>query len=586
MHKHPFAVFGWVLFSINLAPVAHSFELDLGELLHGEIRRKEEVCGKKYVYDMDSMDDYSEKKDPGFPGLSKIISDPHEALLAKLIAIESAQETIDMSTYIFTPDESSFAMLDAMRVAIEKRGVSVNLVVDSLGSLRPTDPNHPELKSLFFVKPGINKITKKLAEVNVVIFMPLFRIKSIASWFGVNFLKIASYFGADEDDPYQGTSININRRSHDKILLIDREDKARAVAIVGGRNIGNHYYGIPRIDEETYEDMEILVKNDPVAKGESSLNSTLGTHFKKLLCHKGNDWLNKTVTRDISDEIEGASWEILNYPGVRAKYTKMRAGRNYPYLKEGLTQGEVRFGNEIENARRATSQVLRDPADPHEVGPMNGNSIMTQFAKLAIGADKTIDIVSPYLYLTTAERDFLKAWLMARPGKRRLRILTNSPLTSDNMMAQALVDTEVVPDMVLSGTYTIGDREKTWDNKDRKARVYEFGRLDAKELGGKGIYGKLHAKYAIIDGKIAVVTSHNGDPRSRILNSEIGFFVSSENIAKDLTAEMDAAIKRSYLWGSPEWQDLINHPVLKTKKNVIQGLQFIFEKFQEIKFLI
>jgi len=82
--------------------------------------------------------------------------------------------------------------------------------------------------------------------------------------------------------------------------------------------------------------------------------------------------------------------------------------------------------------------------------------------------------------------------------------------------------------------------------------IYETGRLDDRQLGGDVDYGKLHAKYIIIDDAGFVGTT-NFDYRSRLRNNEMGFFFESAELAQKLHDDFDLLKSRSYRWGSPEW---------------------------------
>lgn len=536
-----------------------------------------EACGKHYADEVDSVTDYDSRGFDWFSAEARVLSDPHEALAARLNLIREAKRSVRLSTYIFKSDESAYAILDELRMAIE-RGVSVQLMVDSSGSLggsiTPTNKSsvaHSDIKSLLYAKPGINRETHRRATVDVVVFRPILLPKSVYQW-GKDLIS-----GKNRDER---TSINLNRRSHDKILLVDAEDRSHARAIVGGRNIHNSYYGVPRVDAETYEDMEVLVRDVADAPGALDLQSTLGFHFKRLLCHKGNHWLKRTLSFDISSKINGAS-NRLRQALKLDRYVSALGHKTYRSL--------VRLGDEIENIKRPSSEAVDDPDHDIDVFGRNGNSIVYQLKELIRKADRTIDICSPYLYLNSAERARLKAWVMAKPG-RRIRIISNSVLTSDNMMAQTLVDTEMSPDFMTRGWFQVkqpnGQKTKLYWNPSESARIYELGRLDSTDFGGSAFYGKLHAKYAIIDGRYSVVASHNGDPRSRHLNSEVGFFIDNEAVAAELTDQFEKTIARSYLWGSSEWQRLIEHPKLRSKMTQIELLNKIVFKFKALKSLI
>src|SRR5436309_2252420 len=70
----------------------------------GSERRRLEVCGRKYTHDMDSMNDYSAERTPAFPVEVKALANAHDAYLAKLLVIQNARRTLDVSTYELLSD--------------------------------------------------------------------------------------------------------------------------------------------------------------------------------------------------------------------------------------------------------------------------------------------------------------------------------------------------------------------------------------------------------------------------------------------------------------------------------------------------
>jgi phosphatidylserine/phosphatidylglycerophosphate/cardiolipin synthase-like enzyme len=156
--------------------------------------------------------------------------------------------------------------------------------------------------------------------------------------------------------------------------------------------------------------------------------------------------------------------------------------------------------------------------------------------------------------------------------ERRVEIVTNSVMTSDNFFTQAIIDLDTAPLMLLDaervsqwqGSLDEGElnpalvESAEWRaliNNPRVA-IYQTGRLDALMFGhGEQVYGKLHAKFAISDDLIFVGTT-NMDHRSRLYNNEFGFFVRSTDLRQDLIEVFDALKRTSYRWGSPEWLEM------------------------------
>ena len=476
----------------DMKQVSRQVDLDTLDALLGKVQAPDPAK-------VDSVTTYPAEKTPAMKAGIKVVADPQEGFLAKVMMIRSAKRTIDMSTYIFKRDAIGYAILGELRKA-SQRGVKVRLMVDSLGSLGLT---HPELKALGF---------------ETVIFNSVWNPPMIADMLK---RKIKHLFGKDdESDIYRWR----NRRSHDKILLIDRDSPADAVAMVGGRNIADHYYGLPKVTPDTFNDMEIVIRS-------RKLSETLGAHYDRLFSHLGN----KTLAPEDDKKEVGKMAAQGNALLVRnaAVSAKLAAMEQKDFLNAGFSDAKADFVNEIENITRHSAFL--DPDG--KANRPNGDSIVENFRKDVLAAKKSLVFISPYMWLEKDEIARLKAWLEADP-ERSLTIVSNSIMTTDNVPAQALVDHFLAKEF--EGT---------------RARIYAFGRMDGKEFGGKEYYGKLHAKYAIVDGKVGIVTTSNADPRSRRLNSEVGFIFRGDAVSQ-LNAEADKIVGRSYLYGSEEWKKL------------------------------
>jgi len=60
----------------------------------------------------------------------------------------------------------------------------------------------------------------------------------------------------------------------------------------------------------------------------------------------------------------------------------------------------------------------------------------------------------------------------------------------------------------------------------------------------------------IVGDTVGFVGTTNFDYRSRLYNSEMGFFFDSEELAQAIVDNTDYLISISYRWGSPEWLEM------------------------------
>ncbi len=486
------------------------------------------------------------------------------SLALKLWMIENAQHTIDVVYYIFTYDVVGQAILGALCNAV-RRGVDVRVMVDSIGSI---DPSHTPLMALEtcaedagYVRNVNGEETGYRARVQVVIFNA---ITSMASW--------------------------VNRRSHDKLLVIDGAFPSKAVVMTGGRNISLSYYGIKADgseDPSAYRDVEILLKSretDTFAEPTVGDNSTI--YYSLLFLHKGNKRLQPVYFDDpeepgeISDPFrtvrERAQQDlafIKSLPAVR------RAMIDMPdYMNSGFHDADVLLAHELANL--TNRNVVTEVARNYENNP---NSIMYVLGKYEddLPNDATLRIVSPYLFIAKyydADGNVIydgaaemHQWLSNHPNNK-VEIVTNSVLTSDNFMAQAMIDMDVGPRLLLTpeletawlSSLKAGElnaavvASDAWQRQVNNPQlfIYETGKLDAASLGkGSAHYGKLHAKF-FMGQNAGFVGTANFDYRSRLFNNEMGFFYSSDAVQQELIDIFEDLKADSYRWGTPEWLEM------------------------------
>ncbi|MEC9281771.1 MAG: phospholipase D-like domain-containing protein [Bdellovibrionota bacterium] len=545
---------------------------------------------KSWFYYQDSiLRDLSIDTKPIEVGIKRVKT-PQEGLLAKLALIDSAKYTIDISYYIFKKDETGYALLEGIRRAIS-RGVNVRIVVDGIGSL---GLYHSELKALKKYANDLQKaggkegrirdekgnLTDQYAMVEALVFN---RVIKLGQSFRKAARKVGNLYrditGNEEEIP----EINswFNRRSHDKVLLVDGRFPGLAKAIFGGRNISNSYYGIPKVDSDTYMDQEVVVKNLPdlaLAQEEFDFGKVVSDWYEKLYFFQGNHYLyvgiasvggynseyeNMTSSYKYIDQVTKGTQEDL-------KIDINQHGFGEAYLASGWLEGSADLVYSIHNLYRrnaSSGKDIEENARNHdELSEVNG--IIKTIRDHLWKEDERIAIISPYLWLSDEEISALKRWLEENPD-RYLDIYTNSVLTSDNMLAQALVDQALGPGL-------LEDRKF-----EDRIRIFQYGKLDAIELGGKGVYGKLHQKGVMFYGQnLAFEGTNNKDPRSQYLNSEVGVVLHSPDyVNQQVIPKIEKLRSESHLWNSDEYYKIREHEMLpKLKKKVIKNQKALYDK--------
>lgn len=485
------------------------------------------------------------------------------SLAAKLWLIENAEHTVDAMYYIFKRDPVGYAILGALCNAV-KRGVDVRIMVDSLGSMHP---GHSELRALEtctenagFMRNADGQLTTKKARAQVVIFNAI-------------------------------TRFQFNRRSHDKLLVVDGQFPVRAAVMTGGRNISLDYYGINEDgtpDPTAFRDLEILLRSgDDSSNEEYSIGRVSGLYYKLLFLHKGN---RRIWPYEADDEFDEGKYDDIYINERRKAQDNLVFLKSLPKVRKHLEQMPDYMNSDFRNAEVRLAHQLGNLTNTNvttnvrENLQKNPNSIMYLIYKL-LGErldegeiHGTLRIVSPYLFsplykdadgevVYDGVKELLQV-LNENPGLR-IEVITNSVMTSDNFFTQAIIDIDMAPRLLLTpemheiwkSSVEEGEFNPEFVESEHWTRqvnhpqifIYETGKLDSVLLGkGSAYYGKLHAKF-ILGTEGGFIGTSNFDYRSNLYNNEMGYLFRSPDLREDVIDVFDWLKASSYRWGSPEW---------------------------------
>lgn len=173
----------------------------------------------------------------------------------------------------------------------------------------------------------------------------------------------------------------------------------------------------------------------------------------------------------------------------------------------------------------ARSIVIRSNA-------MEGASnVKLLYLYLIVGAQRSIDIQSPYFVLDSSVRAALTE---ARQRGVKIRILTDGEVTDAKSVKHASRHG-------YSSILAAGDR------------VFEFEPT------------MMHVKVMVVDGEWSVFGSANFDNRSFELNDEISAAVADKELAATLSAAFERDIARSKEWRAEEWERRPMHQKVREK---------------------
>jgi len=501
---------------------------------------------------------------------AKIIGPTYEdaltSLAAKIWLVENAQHTVDVMYYIFATDPVGYAMLGALCNAV-KRGVDVRIMVDALGSMRTL---HSELRALEtctvnagFIRNDKGQVTTRKARAQVVIFNAI-------------------------------TKFQFNRRSHDKLLVVDGSFADKAAVMTGGRNISLDYYGIKEDgskDPTAFRDLEILLRSGKTSSDEkNAIGHVSELYYTLLYLHKGNrriwpyeadDEFSEGKYDDIYDFHRNKGQESLAF--IKALPEVKKYMDDMPrYMNEDFHDAKVRLAHQLNNltATKVTTNVEENiKRNPNSIMYLIDKIYQKQIQEEGVTSG-TLRIISPYLFTSLYKNEEGEVvydgtkevldLLSENPGIR-IEIITNSILTSDNFFTQAIIDMDMTPRFLLTPELQeawLSNTEEGEFNPDvveseewkrlinhPQLFIYQTGGVDSVEIGGDTYYGKLHAKF-IIGETVGFIGTSNFDYRSNLYNNEMGFFYQDDALRDDLLEVFELLKSTSLRWGTPEWLEM------------------------------
>lgn len=397
------------------------------------------------------------------PGLAGIhpLADGRDAFAARMVLAQAAERSLDVQYYIWRDDTTGHLMFDALRAAAE-RGVRVRLLLD--------DNNTSGLDALLARLDAHPRIEVRL-------FNP-FAIRSM------RYLGFVADFS------------RLNRRMHNKSFTADNQ-----VTIVGGRNIGDEYFGA--VGDISFADLDVMAAG-PVVRAVSD-------DFDRYWNSSSSYPLAVLVPGDGAPPRRAADPDAAAYLDAVERSAFMQR----------LSAGTLPF----EWAR--TRLVSDDPDKVVGKAPAKEN-VAVKLRELLGEPKGSLDLVSPYFVPGKAGAEAFAG--MARKGVR-IRMLTNSLEATDVAAVHAGYAKWREP-LLASGIRLYELRREWTDEPPRPQRDGVFGSSDAS----------LHAKTFAVDGRRIFVGSFNFDQRSIHLNTEMGLVIDSPALAGQLTSRLDQSM--------------------------------------------
>ena len=427
------------------------------------------------------------------PGKSGVhpLQDGRDAFAARMLLVKAAQKTLDVQYYIWRPDATGIMMFEALHAAAE-RGVRVRLLLDDNNTT------------------GLDQVLAALdahPNMEVRLFNPFVLRKH--RWLG-----------------YLTDFSRANRRMHNKSFTADNQ-----ITIVGGRNIGDEYFGAS--DDVLFVDLDVLV-GGPIVREVSSdfdryWSSDSAYPVASLLPGIDTAYLEQLAMDSAKVEVD---------PMAEAYTKSLRSST----LIQNLLQGKLEL-------RWAVTRMVSDH-------PGKGLGLLTEDELLSHELTRVIDkaesevaLVSPYFVPTAVGVDALAAIAASGVG---VKILTNALEATDvavvhagyakrrKALLRAGIQLFEMQAMTQNAEPRLGGRgggsgSGSGARSSRSAPSGSGGRFGSSA-------SSLHAKTFAIDNKRVYVGSFNFDPRSAQLNTELGFIIESPEMARAIETAFEKQI--------------------------------------------
>ncbi|WP_439107902.1 phospholipase D family protein [Congregibacter sp.] len=306
-----------------------------------------------------------------------LLNDGATALDWRLTAIDSATQSIDLQTFLWSLDQVGSAILNHLLAAAD-RGVRIRLLVDDSFLLGEDDlltalADHPNISYRVF-----NPYQR--------------RHDSFATRELMNL----------------GEFDRLNHRMHNKVMLVDNR-----VGIVGGRNLADEYFGLH--PEANFRDMELLVGGSIVPR----LSDVFDTYWNDV-------W---SVPIDTVAKL-GPNYERLSATVL----IQDRAALGHSESAEvDLT---ARWRDAVRDALSGESDLLVDEPPPLDISAEASAPVQLaqQLIEIFDSAEEEVIIISAYLIPSPGLQQVVER--AVRRGVR-IRILTNSIRSNNHITAHS-----------------------------------------------------------------------------------------------------------------------------------------------------
>lgn len=408
-----------------------------------------------------------------------------ESLNARLGLSRLAERSIDTQYFIWNSDTAGRLIAGHLLLAAE-RGVRIRMLVDDF-NLGQRDAriaifnSHPSIEIRLFNPVAGNARATTLTRL----------------------LGVAAIFQT------------LNHRMHNKMFLVDG-----TAAVVGGRNVGDEYYGLSH--HHNLRDRDVLTIGDLVPR--------LGESFDE---YWNNEWAIPFEAVESRSPAPGELAQMIADIG-----TFIEAGASLPFeinqTRDVLEQQFAELARELIWADASLTYDDPDlPAAPTD-DQVQKDTVQSRLVALLKTAKREVIIESPYLVPKRAGLSTIKE-LVERGVE--VSILTNSLSSTDVVPAQSGYAKHRLA-LLATGAHLYEMRH------DR----FREPHTPVASVDHEAPIAGLHAKSMTIDREVLYVGSFNADQRSALVNTEVAVIIRSPELARRVAEGIDRHLSPRNAW--------------------------------------
>ncbi len=440
--------------------------------------------------ELDALIAPAEARHPGQSGL-RLVSEGPEAFAIRAHVARIAGRSIDVQTYIWHGDQTGLAIAQTLLAAAD-RGVRVRLLLDDMDG-RAKNAGMAALDA----HPNIE----------VRMFNPLPSRSGTMAALG----------------DLAGDARRLNRRMHNKTWIADNR-----IAIIGGRNLGDEYFGAS--EETNFVDLDFAIVGPLVQEASAS--------FDRYWNYEATYPMAILSPDEVSEE---ALAQVRPMLAAALEDTKKSAYGDL--LRRDDAVKRILSGDWPMSWASESRFIADDPSKISQQPDKVVSGVMAVIKPIMIGAEQDLTIISPYFVPGDQGTDAL---VRVAKADRRVRILTNS-LAANDVAAVYGGYSKYRKDLLEGGV-------ELWE---LKPEPHAKGKKSSDGSGG----ASLHTKGLSVDGTTLFVGSFNLDPRSISLNCEQGVLVNEPGLAQQFMGLFDLQSSGEHAWkveledGDLVWSD-------------------------------